>query len=179
MANHEGEMQSMQRSCLARFTIKPLGKLCCNCGFCKKRFMTDDYYCRLQSFISAMLCEVDFSDISCIYTTACSMFSPREDLERMLEVEDYEEFEILRTLGKFNSIPGEIVKMRENFFIDKDDASAKQVDYVRYLTNANKDIPPLKISSSAMPVVELVNDKAALRLWIGSEVSKQMRDAMM
>ena len=107
------------------------------------------------------------------------MFSPKEDLRRMLEVEEHEEFEILKTLGKFNSIPGEIVNMRENFFIDKDDASAKQVDYARHLVTVSKDIPPLKIFSSyAMFVVEPVNDKAALRLWIGNEVSKQMRDAM-
>ncbi len=179
MANHEGKLQSMQKKCLDRFTVKPLGKVCCNCGFCRKSFMSDDYYCRLQRLISEILLEYDYSDISCIYTTACGMFSSREDLERMLEVEDHEEFEILKTLGKFNSIPEEIVKMRENFFIEKGDASAKQVSYVSYLATANKDIPPLKISSSAMPVVEPVNDKDALRLWIGSEVSKQMRDAMM
>ena len=141
--------------------------------------MSDEYYCRLQRSILEILRDHDISYISCIYTTTCSMFSPREDLERMLEVEDHEEFEILKTLGKFNSIPREIVKMRENFFDDKDDASTKQLSYVSHLTTVSKDIPPLKISSSIMPVVEVVNDKAALRLWIGSEVSKQMRDAMM
>lgn len=172
-------MWSMQRTCLDRFTIEPLGKLCCNCGFCRKSFMSDDYYCRLQRFISEILCEYDYSDISCIYTTACSMFSPRKDLERMLEVEEHEEFEILNTLGKFSSIPREIVKMRENFFDDKGDASAKQVSYSSHLATVNKVIPPLKISSPIMPVVEPVNDKAALRLWIGNEVSKHMRDAMM
>ena len=106
------------------------------------------------------------------------MFTSRDDLAKMLEVEELEEFEMLKTLGKFSSIPEEIVKMRSNFFADKHDATSKQIQYMRYLATNNRVVPPLKLGSSHACDIDPVSDKSMLRSWISLEVSRQVKSAM-
>ena len=96
-----------------------------------------------------------------------------------VEVEELEEFEMLKTLGKFSSIPEEIVKMRSNFFSDKYDATSKQIQYMRYLATSNRVIPPLKLGSSHECDIDPVSDKSMLRSWISLEVSRNLKSAMM
>ncbi len=139
--------------------------------------MADDHYCSLKDSIMKILCGSPSSMIDCIFTTTCDMFTSRDDLAKMLKVEELEEFEMLKTLGKFSSIPEEIVKMRSNFFSDKHDATSKQIQYMRYLATSNKNVPPLKIGSNAR--IMLVDDKAILRSWISDEISKKLKSAMM
>ena len=168
----------MQLSQLNRFEMKPIGKLCCCCAFCEKRFMTNDHYCSLTDSIMKIIGRSPSSLIDCIFTTTCDMFTSRDDLAKMLEVEELEEFEMLKTLGKFSSIPEEIVKMRSNFFSDKHDATSKQIQYMRYLATSNRVVPPLKLGSSHECDIDSVSDKSMLRSWISFEVSKQMKSAM-
>ena len=106
------------------------------------------------------------------------MFTSREEFARMVEVEELEEFEMLKTLGKFSSIPEEIVKMRINFFSDKHDATSKQIQYMRYLATSNRAIPPLKLGSSHECDIDPVSDKSILRSWISLEVSRNLKSAM-
>ena len=139
--------------------------------------MIDDHYCRLEDSIMKILCGSSSSLIDCIFNTTCDMFTPKDDLAKMLEVEELEEFEMLKTLGKFNSIPEEIIKMRINFFSDKHDATSKQIKYMRYLATSNRVVPPLKLGSHEYDI-DLVSDKSMLRSWISLEVSKQLKSAM-
>lgn len=140
--------------------------------------MTDGYYCSLKDSIMKILCGNPSSLIDCIFNTTCDMFTSRDDLAKMLEVEELEEFEMLKTLGKFNSIPEEIIKMRSNFFADKHDATSKQIQYMRYLATSNRVVPPLKLGSSHECDIDPVSDKSMLRTWISLEVSRQLKSAM-
>ena len=140
--------------------------------------MTDGHYCGLKDSIMKILCGSPPSLIDCIFTTTCDMFTSRDDLAKMLEVEELEEFEMLKTLGKFNSIPEEIIKMRSNFFSDKHDATSKQIQYMRYLATNNRVVPPLKLGSSHECDIDPVSDKSMLRSWISLEVSRQLKSAM-
>lgn len=167
----------MRLSQLDRFELKPVGKLCYYCAFCKKQFMTDYHYCSLKDSIMKILCGDPPSLIDCIFNTTCDMFTSRDDLAKMLEVEEFEEFEMLKTLGKFNSIPEEIIKMRSNFFTDKHDATSKQIQYMRYLATSNRVVPPLKLGSNECDI-DSVSDKSMLRTWISLEVSRQLKSAM-
>jgi len=168
----------MQLSQLDRFELQPVGKLCCNCAFCDKRFMANEHYCRLKDSVMKILCESPYySTIDCIYNTTCGMFTSRDDLAKMLEVEELEEFEMLKTLGKFNSVPEEIVKMRSNFFSDKHDATSKQIQYMRHLAASNQAVPPLKLGRHERDI-DLVIDKSMLRSWISLEVSRQVKSTM-
>lgn len=139
--------------------------------------MVNDHYCILKDSIMKILCGSPTSLIDCIFTTTCGMFTSRDDLAKMLEVEELEEFEMLKTLGKFSSIPEEIVKMRSNFFSDKHDATSKQIQYMRYLATSNRVVPPLKLGSHEYDI-DPVSDKSMLRSWISDEVSKQVKSAM-
>ena len=139
--------------------------------------MTDGYYCSLKDSIMKILCGNPSSLIDCIFNTTCDMFTSRDDLAKMLEVEELEEFEMLKTLGKFNSIPEEIIKMRSNFFADKHDATSKQIQYMRYLATSNRVVPPLKLGSHECDI-DPVSDKSMLRTWISLEVSRQLKSAM-
>jgi hypothetical protein len=105
------------------------------------------------------------------------MFTSRDDLAKMLEVEELEEFEMLKTLGKFNSIPKDIIKMRSNFFSDKHDATSKQIQYMKYLATSNQVIPPLKLGSHELDI-DPVSDKSILRSWISFETSRRLKSAM-
>lgn len=140
--------------------------------------MTDGHYCGLKDSIMKILCGSPSSLIDCIFTTTCDMFTSRDDLAKMLEVEELEEFEMLKTLGKFNSIPEEIVKMRSNFFSDKHDATSKQIQYMRYLATSNRVVPPLKLGSSHECDIDPVSDRSMLRSWISLEVSRHLKSAM-
>lgn len=140
--------------------------------------MTDDHYCSLKDSIMKILCESPSSLIDCIFTTTCGMFTSRDDLAKMLEVEELEEFEMLKTLGKFSSIPEEIVKMRSNFFSDKHDAASKQIQYMRHLATSNRVVPPLKLGSSHECNIDPVSDKSMLRSWICLEASRRLKSAM-
>ena len=167
----------MKLSQLDRFHLEPAGKFCCHCAFCDKHFRTDDHYCCLRDAISKILNESPASWISCIFNTTCDMFTSREEFARMVEVEEYEKFKILNTLGKFNDIPDEIIKMRDNFFADKHDATSKQIQYMRYLATNNQVIPPLKLGSHECDI-DPVSDKTMLRSWISLEVSRHLKSAM-
>ena len=168
----------MKLSQLDRFHLEPAGKLCCHCAFCDKHFRDDEYYCCLKDAISKILNESPASWISCIFNTTCDMFTSREEFAKMVEVEEHEKFKILNTLGKFNGIPDEILKMRDNFFVDKHDATSKQINYMQYLATINRAVPPLKLGSRECDI-DPVSDKSMLRSWISDEVSKQMKSSMM
>lgn len=168
----------MKLSQLDRFNLEPAGKICCNCAFCDKYFRTGDHYCGLRDVISKILNKSPASRISCIFNTTCDLFTSKEEFARMVEVEEYEKFKILNALGKFNSIPEEILKMRENFFVDKHDATSKQINYMQHLATSNQSIPPLKLVSHECDI-DPVSDKTMLRLWISDEVSKQVKSSMM
>lgn len=169
----------MQLSQLDRVELKPVGKMCCNCAFCGKRFMVDDYYCLLADRIYKILVRYPPSCISCIYNTTCGMFSPKEEFAKMFEVEELEEFEMLKTFGKFSGIPDEVLKIRANWFLDQNDATDKQVDYVEYLVEANNRIPPLKIGGNInLVTVNQIHDKKILREWIGSQVESRIKANM-
>ena len=168
----------MKLSQLDRFNLEPAVKICCNCAFCDKYFRTGDHYCSLRDAISKILNIAPASRISSIFNTTCDMFTSRDDLAKMLEVEKLEEFEMLKTLGKFSSIPEEIVKMRSNFFSDKHDATSKQIQYMRYLATSNLVVPPLKLGSSHECDIDHISDKSMMRSWISLEVSRRLKSAM-
>ena len=168
----------MKLSQLDRFNIEPAGKICCHCAFCYKYFRTGDHYCSLRDAISEILDIAPASRIVSIFNTICDMFTSREEFARMVEVEEHEKFKILNALGKFNGIPDEILKMRDNFFVDKNDATSKQINYMRHLAISNQAIPPLKLGSSHECDIDPVSDKSMLRSWISLEVSRHLKSAM-
>ena len=98
----------------------------------------------------------------------------------MMNIKQYEEFEMLRTLGKFAGLPDDVIIMRANWFLDQQDASVKQCNYASYLAELNNVTIPLKIEGHGYFItIKAVNDKKILRNWILSKIKDRVKTSML
>lgn len=168
----------MHISDLDQIEVKPIGNLCCNCAFCRREFRGEGHYCMLRAAVKND--ERFLSYIPCIWTTSCKCFSSQEPFMKMMNIKHYEEFEMLRTLGTFASLPDDVVIMRANWFLDQEDASDKQCNYAIYLAELNNITIPLKIEGHGyFMTINAVNDKKILRNWILSKIKDRVKTSML
>jgi len=155
--------------------VEPQGDICYNCDFCRKEFRGENYYCALKKGLSHL---VDLDErltyefeVGCIFTTSCQYFTRTSAMEALMNEESLEKFEIMKSLGKFDGVPDLILVMRRNWFVDKHDATQKQLEYSRYLAEKNGLVLPAKIDGSGYCCqITRCEDQGILRSWIGSVI---------
>ena len=171
----------MEKNDIWNMRIIDMPNACKNCAFCHNVFRSYDTICLLRDeckkYIDISM-PVVIPDKNC---WTCSLFTDFNELQACKNIKNIEEFNVLRDLGKFSSMPEIVVNMVYNFFVSDGTASNEQLTYENTIACALKTVPPMMIDLDTFDCgnldIRLVDNKKIVWKWTNehAEDFKKMR----
>lgn len=169
----------MENNGIGTMHIIDVPNACKNCAFCHNVFRSCDTICLLREE------HIKYFDVpmSAIIPNencwTCSLFTDFNELQACKNIKNIEEFNVLRDLGKFSSMPDLVVNMVYNFFVSDGTASNKQLTYENTIACALKIVPPMMIDLDTFDCgnldIRLADNKKIVWKWTNEHV-KQFKE---